>query len=119
VNTVSIDSVSGFFAQQFTIEFMNRKQLAETIFAGNYYVTVYTGPQLYADTSETKVAIGIFISNRKGFNFDQDRPIIRIWADDLFSANDVMKEAKRAANYIFNLIKMIDDKKIRSIKTPV
>jgi len=99
------------FAEEFISE-MQKKKNHISFFIGEYFVRGYLGVGSNPRTGETKSMIGIFI--------DEDKePFFIIFCDELFSGNEIIKKARKAADDIFEYLKRKEEKRKKSIKIPV
>jgi len=106
------------FANEFKSEMMNKKNMTNIFFIGEYFVKGYIGGVLNKKTGKTKSAIGIFVSKNKDFN-GEEQPLIKVYLDELFSGNEIIKKAREAADYVFQYLKMIEEERKNSIKIPI
>ena len=118
IDFVSVDSKSGAFVNEFKIEIQKKKNNMENLLIGEYFVRVYVGSLFDEDTGELRSVIGIFINDQENFNY-QEKPIFKIWLNDLFSRDEIIKKARKAADDVFEYLERKEGKRKKSIKIPV
>jgi len=98
------------FAKEFILEIQKERSVIDK-FAEKYVVKGYIGAVDNQRTGESKSAIGIFIN-------DEERPVIIVWFDELFSREQTKRRAKEAAGCVFEYLRKLDGKK-KTIEEPI
>jgi biopolymer transport protein ExbD len=99
------------FADEFIRE-MQKKKILTSFFIGKYFVRGYRGATHNQKTGETESVIGIFVN-------EEEKPVVVIRFEELFSREEIKKKAKKASDYVFEYLKRTDEERKKSIKIPV
>ncbi len=105
------DPKTGVFADEFMSGMIKKKNLTGP-FIGDYFVRGYRGATHNQKTGEIESAIGIFVN-------EEEKPVVVIRFEELFSREEIKKKAKEVADYVFEYLKRKEEEKKKSIKIPI
>lgn len=96
------DEKTSVFAGEFMLIMLDKKGEI-TSFTEDYIVRGYLGTSHNQKTGITESVIGIFLNGK-------EKPLVIVPCKDLFSRDEIAKKAKEAADYIFQYLKILEEK---------